>query len=99
MALDTTDVRQEGGAGYVVKPGDNLSKIAKQFGFDSYQDLVRLNADKYPELLSNPDRIFPGMELKTAEAVAPQEPEITTASPQTNLETSGIAQTHTVEPG
>lgn len=46
---------------YVVKKGDTLSGISKQFYGDSnkYMDIFNANKDK----LSDPNKIFPGQEL------------------------------------
>jgi len=46
---------------YVVKKGDTLSAIAKEFYGDSgkYMDIFNANKDK----LSDPNKIFPGQEL------------------------------------
>lgn len=41
---------------YIVKPGDSLSKIAKQYG-TTWQTLHRLNP------IPNPNRIYPGQEI------------------------------------
>jgi LysM repeat protein len=53
-----------GGAGqtYTVKPGDTLSKIAKQFygNANDYNKIFEANKDQ----LSSPDRINAGQELK-----------------------------------
>jgi LysM repeat protein len=54
----------DGGAGqtYTVKPGDTLSKIAKQFygNANDYNKIFEANKDQ----LSSPDRINAGQELK-----------------------------------
>lgn len=56
------------GAGktYVVKTGDNLSKIAKQFYGDpgKWKKIHAANADKIP----NPDLIHPGLQLSIPDA-------------------------------
>jgi nucleoid-associated protein YgaU len=44
---------------YVVKAGDNLSKIASKFSGVSWKDIFEANKDK----LSHPDKIYPGQEL------------------------------------
>jgi nucleoid-associated protein YgaU len=53
--------QQEGGQTYTVKPGDNLSKISKQFYGDpnEYMRIFYANRDK----LRDPDRIQVGQEL------------------------------------
>ena len=50
-----------GGSTYVVKSGDTLSAISKQFYGDAnkYMDIFNANKDK----LSDPDKIQPGQEL------------------------------------
>lgn len=45
---------------YVVKSGDNLSKIAKKYPGISWKDIYEANKDK----IKNPDLIQPGWELK-----------------------------------
>jgi nucleoid-associated protein YgaU len=51
---------------YVVKKGDNLSKIAKQFYGDpgKWKKIHAANSDKIP----NPDLIHPGLELTIPDA-------------------------------
>jgi nucleoid-associated protein YgaU len=44
---------------YEVKPGDNLSKIAKKYSGISWKDIFDANKDK----ISDPDKIFPGQVL------------------------------------
>ncbi|HEY0047762.1 MAG TPA: LysM peptidoglycan-binding domain-containing protein [Pyrinomonadaceae bacterium] len=46
-------------ATYTVQSGDNLSKIGEHYGI-SWQKIFDANRDK----LDNPDKIFPGQELK-----------------------------------
>jgi nucleoid-associated protein YgaU len=45
---------------YEVKSGDNLSKIAKKYSGISWKDIFEANRD----LISDPDKIFPGQKLK-----------------------------------
>ena len=54
------------GRHYIVKTGDNLSKIAKQFYGDpgKWKKIHAANADKIP----NPDLIHPGLELTIPDA-------------------------------
>lgn len=64
IRLDNAEDVVIAGAGvktYVVKSGDTLSKISKEFYGDAnkYMDIFNANKDK----LSNPDKINPGMEL------------------------------------
>jgi nucleoid-associated protein YgaU len=51
---------------YTVKPGDTLSKIAKQTLGDAnaYMEIFNANRDQ----LSNPDKIQPGQQLKIPQA-------------------------------
>ena len=55
-----------GGKTYIVKSGDNLSKIAKQFYGDpgKWKKIHAANSDKIP----NPDLIHPGLELTIPDA-------------------------------
>jgi nucleoid-associated protein YgaU len=52
----------QGGRTYTVKPGDTLSKIAKEFLGDAnaYMDIFNENRDQ----LTDPDKIKPGQVLK-----------------------------------
>jgi nucleoid-associated protein YgaU len=54
------------GRNYIVKKGDNLSKIAKQFYGDpgKWKKIHAANADKIP----NPDLIHPGLQLTIPDA-------------------------------
>jgi LysM repeat protein len=47
---------------YTVQPGDNLSKISKQFYGDASKYLKIFEANK--DTLSDPDKLKPGMELR-----------------------------------
>ena len=51
---------------YVVKPGDSLSKIAKQTLGDAkaWKRIFELNKD----VIKDPDKIFPGQKLKLPKA-------------------------------
>ena len=51
-----------GGTTYTVQRGDSLSEIAARHG-TTVAELVRLNADRYPSLRSNPGLIEPGWVL------------------------------------
>lgn len=55
-----------GGKTYIVKSGDSLSKIAKQFYGDAgkWKKIHAANSDKIP----NPDLIHPGLELTIPDA-------------------------------
>ena len=55
-----------GGTTYIVKSGDNLSKIAKHFYGDpgKWNKIHAANADKIP----NPDLIHPGLQLTIPDA-------------------------------
>lgn len=64
IKMDSAEIPQVASAGvktYVVKSGDTLSKIAKEFYGDAnkYMDIFNANTDK----LSNPDKIQIGQEL------------------------------------
>jgi nucleoid-associated protein YgaU len=52
---------------YTVKPGDTLSKIAKEYfgNANAYMEIFNANKDQ----LSDPDKIKPGQVLKIPEAV------------------------------
>lgn len=52
-----------GGAEYVVKPGDSLSKIGQQHGVD-WKTIYEANKDQ----IKNPDLIQPGWKLKIPKA-------------------------------
>jgi nucleoid-associated protein YgaU len=54
------------GTTYIVKTGDNLSKIAKQFYGDpgKWKKIHAANSDKIP----NPDLIHPGLQLTIPDA-------------------------------
>ena len=51
-----------GGTAYTVQRGDSLSEIAAEHG-TTVAELMRLNADRYPSLKSNPSLIEPGWVL------------------------------------
>jgi nucleoid-associated protein YgaU len=53
---------------YDVKPGDNLSKIAKQFYGDANKYNLIFEANR--PMLKNPDAIFPGQKLRIPAAAA-----------------------------
>jgi len=65
MALD--DVEQDASTNrqYVVKSGDNITTIAKSFGYNDIDDFIALNVDKYPSLENNPGLIQPGWTFNT----------------------------------
>ena len=48
-----------GGHTYTVESGDNLSKIGEKYGV-TWQQIYEANRD----ILNDPDKIFPGQELK-----------------------------------
>ena len=48
-----------GGHTYTVESGDNLSKIGEKYGI-TWQQIYEANKD----IISDPDKIFPGQELK-----------------------------------
>lgn len=81
---------------YVVQPGDSLSKIAGRFG-RTWQELWALNRD----LVSQPDRIFPGQRLRVWNTMAQdvvQSPAPTPINPPLPTPTHGTGY-HTVQPG
>jgi nucleoid-associated protein YgaU len=53
------DAAGGGGHTYTVKPGDNLTKIGKQYGI-AWKSIWDANRD----ILDDPDKIYPGQELK-----------------------------------
>jgi nucleoid-associated protein YgaU len=57
MGSATANVRA-----YTVASGDTLSKISKQFYNDANQWQSIFDANR--DILSNPDRIFPGQHLR-----------------------------------
>ncbi|MBR4328463.1 MAG: LysM peptidoglycan-binding domain-containing protein [Candidatus Riflebacteria bacterium] len=71
-ASDTTDVASSTASTdnktteYTVVPGDYLIKIAQNLLGDGsrWHELVELNKDRYPSLLSNPNLIYAGWVLK-----------------------------------
>ena len=57
----TADTSSGGGQTYTVKPGDSLSKIAKQFYGDANQYMKIFNANQ--DKLDDPNKIQPGQQL------------------------------------
>ena len=55
VAIDSSSAQT-----YEVKPGDNLTKIAKNYTGITWKDIYEANRD----LLKDPDKIFPGQVLK-----------------------------------
>jgi nucleoid-associated protein YgaU len=53
-------------ASYTVKPGDTLSKIAKEHLGDANAYMAIFNANR--DVLKDPDKIFPGQVLKIPQA-------------------------------
>lgn len=60
IKMDSAEVKSSAKT-YVVKAGDTLSKISKEFYGDANKYMDIFNANK--GILSNPDKINPGMEL------------------------------------
>lgn len=60
IKMDSAEVKSSGKT-YVVKSGDTLSKIAKEMYGDANKYMDIFNANK--NILTNPDKINPGMEL------------------------------------
>ncbi|HEY9070109.1 MAG TPA: glucosaminidase domain-containing protein [Candidatus Ozemobacteraceae bacterium] len=58
---------------YTVRSGDSLSAIALRClgNASRYMEIVRLNADRYPSLLSNPNLIHPGWTLRLPSGANP----------------------------
>jgi len=67
---DSASVKSVSGQVYTVKGGDNLCAIALRLLGDPrrYQEIVRLNTDRYPSLAKNPNLILVGWELRLPEA-------------------------------
>jgi nucleoid-associated protein YgaU len=61
LVLNITEGAAAGGGSntYTVQPGDNLSKIGEKYGI-SWNAIYEANRD----IISNPDLIHPGQELK-----------------------------------
>ena len=66
VTAGSSSTARPGGKTYIVKSGDNLSKIAKQFYGDpgKWKKIHAANSDKIP----NPDLIHPGLELTIPDA-------------------------------
>jgi LysM repeat protein len=79
---------------YIVKKGDNLSKIAKHFDAVNPRQIVRDNA------LANPDKIFPGQKIMIyqSHAKAAQPKAATVASEQPKAATLTSEQTKAAAP-
>ena len=59
-AADATKVANKTPQEYTVKPGDNLTKIAKELGLKSWRELYDLNKDQ----IKDPNLIYPNQKLK-----------------------------------
>jgi nucleoid-associated protein YgaU len=66
VSSGSSSTASTGGKTYIVKSGDNLSKIAKQFYGDpaKWKKIHAANSDKIP----NPDLIHPGLKLTIPDA-------------------------------
>jgi len=66
VASGSSSTASTGEKTYIVKSGDNLSKIAKQFYGDpaKWKKIHAANSDKIP----NPDLIHPGLKLTIPDA-------------------------------
>jgi murein DD-endopeptidase MepM/ murein hydrolase activator NlpD len=65
VASGTQKVEESKTTEYTVVPGDYLSKIAQEKlgDYSRWPEIVQLNKDRYPSLLSNPDLIYSGWVL------------------------------------
>lgn len=71
-ATDATKVANTVTQEYTVKPGDNLTKIAKELGLKSWRELYDLNKDQ----IKDPNLIYPDQKLKIPAAPnAPAQPD------------------------
>jgi nucleoid-associated protein YgaU len=59
LNISVGDAAAGGGSTYTVQPGDNLTKIGEKYGI-SWNAIYEANRD----IISNPDLIHPGQELK-----------------------------------
>ena len=66
VSVGSSSTAPAGGTTYIVKSGDNLSKIAKHFYGDpgKWKKIHAANSDKIP----NPDLIHPGLKLTIPDA-------------------------------
>ncbi|MEB3329946.1 MAG: LysM peptidoglycan-binding domain-containing protein [Candidatus Sericytochromatia bacterium] len=75
-AVPPADPASQGAAAYVVRPGEHLSKIAREQLGDGnrWREIVALNQARYPGLAQNPDLIHPGwtLQLPPREGEAPR---------------------------
>lgn len=82
---------------YTVKYGDYLFKIAKEVLGDSsrWPEIVQLNKDRYPSLLSNPALIYAGWQLRLPGSSNSSNSTTTTASTSTTTNTNTSTSTTT----
>lgn len=75
---------------YTVRSGDYLSGIARRLLGDParYQEIVRLNVDRYPSLAKNPNLILVGWQLRLPGAADTAEPSSPVAPPSDSIAVS-----------
>ena len=82
-------------AKYVVKLGNNLTDIARDFGI-TVEDLQLWNEAEYPSLANNPDDIQIGWQLNTSPPVTATEPTSSPTNGDTGTSSSPTTATETV---
>lgn len=75
---------------YTVKSGDYLSGIARRLLGNParYQEIVRLNVDRYPSLAKNPNLILVGWQLRLPGTAGTSEPSSTLTPPSDSIAAS-----------
>ena len=82
-------------AKYVVKLGNNLTDIARDFGI-TVEDLQLWNEAEYPSLANNPDDIQIGWQLNTSPPVTATEPTSSPTNGDTGTSSTPTTATETV---
>lgn len=82
-------------AKYVVKLGNNLTNIARDFGI-TVQDLQLWNEAEYPSLANNPNDIQIGWQLNTSPPVTATEPTSSPTNGDTGTSSTPTTATETV---
>ncbi len=84
---------------YTVKSGDYLFKIAKEVLGDSsrWPEIVELNKDRYPSLLTNPALIYTGWVLKLPGSSNTTTTTASTSSTTTTTSTTSPSSTSTID--